>query len=315
MLLGSRAATVGNEQHCGARAEQQDYFAIDLHQGDDASVMLALADGMGGHAGGAVASILAVDAFVGAYQIQQRKRDFASLRACVDAANEAVVERAREVDSDMGTTLVALCVDNETFRWVSVGDSVVLACQGDFVTRLNRDHNLREELEHTAAAGPSGSSDTGEELEVGTCLTSYLGLEQLPEVDISEPESTDADCFVLASDGLVDALGLDEVGAIVAVSTDAQAVAERLVEAALAKARPNQDNVSVVVLKLAERAAGARRAGPVSCAAAGAILATLGVSVGLQCDEPGGEPPGASHPAPGPPSAAPAPQPSSGARE
>jgi serine/threonine protein phosphatase PrpC len=122
-----------------------------------------------------------------------------------------------------------------------------LACYGDFVTRLNRDHNVAEERAQAQRLDPTQPLDPAE----GRRLTSYLGLETLPEIQLSERmDPARAECLILASDGLTDALDLVEIGAIVTSTRDAQGVAEALLQRALDKLRPNQDNVSVLVLRL-----------------------------------------------------------------
>ena len=105
-------------QHQGARPYQEDRWA--LKPLSDGSLLAVVADGMGGHAGGAVASQLAIDAFV--KNVEQGR----ALADGLQAANEAVrAGAAGKADlTGMGSTLVAAIVKDDEVRWISVGDSL-----------------------------------------------------------------------------------------------------------------------------------------------------------------------------------------------
>ena len=104
-------------QHQGARPYQEDSWA--LKRLGDGSLLAVVADGMGGHAGGAVASKLAVEAFVHALE------QGGGLADGLQDANGAVRKGAVDKPdlSGMGATLVAAQVRGDEVRWISVGDS------------------------------------------------------------------------------------------------------------------------------------------------------------------------------------------------
>ena len=146
MKLGDLSVAGGQIQ--GARDYQEDFFEFGFLSPDyDPSgqgCLLLLADGMGGHAGGGVASETAIKAFrQGFYQfapgLSQR------FETGVDAANELIREK-QQVDpalGDMGTTLIAAIVTGKSLSWVSVGDSPLWLYRQEQLRRLNADHSMR----------------------------------------------------------------------------------------------------------------------------------------------------------------------------
>ena len=121
---------------------------------DAPAVLAVLADGMGGHAGGAVASSLACEEFLAAFG---RERGSAQRRLldALGAANLAIADKVAETPilSGMGCTLVGVSFGREGVEWVSVGDSPLLLYRRGEIALLNEDHSLAPELDRQAAAG------------------------------------------------------------------------------------------------------------------------------------------------------------------
>ena len=129
--------------------------------------MLLLADGMGGHAGGAVASETVIRAFPEGFEETEGSLA-ARFNAGVDSANRSVREKqlADPALADMGTTLLAAVVIGATLYWVSVGDSPLWLCREGRLSRLNADHSMRPLLLElvelgrlTEAEGPGRPQD------------------------------------------------------------------------------------------------------------------------------------------------------------
>lgn len=250
---------VSHAQHIGARAEQQDVVAVrrDLPGFAADALAAVVADGMGGHQGGAEAARRAVDVFLGRLGRTAHAEPAPDvLHRATGEAGRAVVEAARAAGllDDMGTTLVAAIVEHASLSWVSVGDSAVFLVRNGALQRLNTPHTLGARLDRAVADGRMSPDDAAGYAQ-RHALTSYLGKATLDEVDGSaSPVPFEVgDALVLCSDGLFGTLAEPEIAAIVSSTPTADA-ARALVEAAMARAVPRQDNVSAVVVRRASAA-------------------------------------------------------------
>ena len=239
-------------QITGTRRSQEDNFrilAFRERDGAGCDLLLAVADGMGGHRGGARASEAAVTAFAGRFTTAAGGLK-ARLRSALEAANAAVGAAAEDRRlAGMGCTLVACAVAGDDWRWISVGDSVLWLLGDDGLRRLNADHSMRPVLDGLVELGRM----TREELAADPSahqLRSALTGEEMTLIDEGDPPRglRAGDRIVLASDGL-ETLAADEVAqACPAEASASDAVAEllRRVEAA---GRSSQDNATAVVYR------------------------------------------------------------------
>ena len=201
--------------------------------------LYAVADGMGGHRGGQVASQVALET------MEQLASDVAgSLAEHVRRANRAVWDRSAEDErlSGMGTTLTAARID---------GTSALLAHVGDSRAYLMRDGDLRQlTADHTLVARMVRSGEiTAAEADVHphkNVLTRALGTDAEVEVDEETISLSDGDRLLLCSDGLTGMVTEDQIQAILENSDDPQRAADQLVRAA--NRAGGVDNISVVVL-------------------------------------------------------------------
>lgn len=215
-------------------------------------LVAVLADGMGGHTAGALASRTVCESFISTYaglNGARPERLIKSLRSANDAIAAQV--RSNPILAGMGTTLVAAVFGDQGVEWVSVGDSPLLLFRRGEIALLNEDHSLAPELDHLAALGRM----TVEEAKADPrrhMLRSAVTGEDLDLVDLSRrPLGLEAgDYVILASDGL-QTLETMEIQRIVAAYADdgAGAVANALIRAVEAIRDPHQDNTTVVAVR------------------------------------------------------------------
>lgn len=208
--------------------------------------LAAVADGMGGHAGGDVASRIAVDV------LDDRTRDMGpdpgtTLTDAVRAAHEAILRAARadpELEG-MGTTLTALWAQEEQCIIAHVGDSRAYRWRDDALEQLTRDQTWVQEQVDAGAL----SSERARTHPFSSILTGALGIEdQDLEVQLLEPGCEPGDTFLLCSDGLNARLTDSEILAILQAHTDdLDAAAHTLVDAANEAGGP--DNITVALVR------------------------------------------------------------------
>ncbi|NEJ98820.1 PP2C family protein-serine/threonine phosphatase [Rhizobium ruizarguesonis] len=225
----------------GDRHEQQDAFRIEWLEEDRAWLMI-LADGMGGHAAGSVASALAVENFLATFK-GSRKADEAlhqTLLVALGAANASLGawQRDKPETVGMGTTLVGAFMSVEGLSWVSVGDSPMWLYRDGEISRLNEDHSFRE----VAAASGAGN--------FGNVLQSALTGQSIPIVDCQPaPLLLQADDLILlGSDGML-TLDKSQIEATVyaAMTRNPELLTSLLLHAIEDQHKPRQDNCTLIV--------------------------------------------------------------------
>ena len=210
---------------------------------DERLALFAVADGMGGHQGGEVASRTAIEA------LRAAVASGLAINEAITRANEAVLKRA-EGDADlagMGTTMTAVVVVGASRLLIGhVGDSRAYLLHDGELRRVTEDHSLVEELVREGRLTP-------EQAEVHpqrAIITRALGVEQALDVDLYTVPVEAGDRLVICSDGLTTMLRDRDVERIARGESDAQRAAEALVDAA--NEAGGEDNITVVVLDVVE---------------------------------------------------------------
>ncbi|HUH12580.1 MAG TPA: Stp1/IreP family PP2C-type Ser/Thr phosphatase [Longimicrobiales bacterium] len=209
--------------------------------------LFAVADGMGGHAGGEVASRLAVDtlerALAEADASAPRER---VLREALERANRDILERATRDPAlaGMGTTLTALELGSDGALIAHVGDTRAYLLRDGLLDRLTVDHTLVQgyvDLGEISAA----QARTHRHRHI---LTRALGTDSALEVDIRRADVAAGDLLLLCSDGLTTLVDDADLEAILAQPLPLGERARQLVDAA--NLRGGDDNVTVVLIEL-----------------------------------------------------------------
>lgn len=255
---------------------------------DDVSVF-AVADGMGGHQGGEVASAIAVETLEAV--ITEPTVD--SVVEAVKEANRRIFSRAADDDDlrGMGTTLVAIALVNrgaedEEVAWVNVGDSRVYLLRDDRLVQLSRDHSLVEDLRR-------GGQLSEEEAAVHpqrNILTRALGIDEAVQVDTDSVMPFNGDRFLLCSDGLFNEVDPDTIVEVLTSSEDPDASAAELVR--LANEGGGRDNITALVVDVTDDSGRSARAA--EAAAAAAARAEAGIDDEATGDDEAAAPDGAS---------------------
>ncbi len=245
---------ISGEQTDGARDYQEDSFLSAHLQAGDASGQISLiivADGMGGHAAGNVASNLAVESF-NKYIATNYPADSISalLKDAVNEANKAIVDAIKETSAlkGMGCTLVAaLCINNKMYS-VSVGDSHLFHVRNKKLIKCNADHSYGGYLDRMAAEGNEVSEESGYSRHM---LLSALTGEPIPAIDCpEEPITLEVDDqILLCSDG-IDTLDQNAIQESSNKSKTAKELSSRLLEDVKKVDLPRQDNTTVIALRV-----------------------------------------------------------------
>jgi formylglycine-generating enzyme required for sulfatase activity/serine/threonine protein phosphatase PrpC len=253
---------ISGDQIDGARDYQEDAFLItylDDEQGGDgkSSSLLVMADGMGGHAAGNIASNMVVStfnkSFTGGFGGDQPVPEL--LQVCLAKANGALTESIKETPAldGMGCTMVTAVFNRGKAYWISVGDSHLYLIRDRELIKKNEDHSYGGYLDRMAAQGVDMQAEAG--LSRNMLMSAMTG-EEIAEVDCpDEPlQLLPGDRLVLCSDGL------DTLSAGVIIQTSAWSTTPKECVAALLKAvedadKPRQDNTTVVVIDVQEKEA------------------------------------------------------------
>ncbi len=235
------------ESIAGLRPYQED--AVLSETLPDGRTLMAVADGMGGHAAGEVASALALETLSDAVQQGQALDDAFRL------ANERVHVKARDPDKQgMGTTLVAMLLDGDSYQIANVGDSRCYLVDGDGARRVTEDHSFV-----TEAIKRGQSEEQAMASQWKDVLTRCIGTEPEVEVDLFGPFPVDPNtAILLCSDGLYKVLSDADLSGLFAQSGGPRGAAQSLVANAFEAG--SDDNISVAIAEFGEvprdRAAG-----------------------------------------------------------
>lgn len=222
------------------RARNEDAFLALPEQG-----LWVVADGMGGHQNGALASRLIVEhlAELPEGSLEQR---LVGLRQCLHRLNHRLGQEltvtAERTDTVIGSTVVALLLEGDRAVCVWAGDSRCYLWRASRLYQLSRDHSLVQQLIDEQGLAPQEAARH----PAAHALTRAIGASETLQLDILELDVLPGDVFLLCSDGLYQGVSADELGACLNLPSPHLAV-ERLFQRALDG--PARDNLSAVVIR------------------------------------------------------------------
>jgi protein phosphatase len=212
--------------------------------------VMIVCDGMGGHAGGHIASELAVQVVSNGLR-QIRAADWSdedhvidAMKAAVFGANDHILSRSR-VDlelSDMGTTIVGCAFMQDRVVTVNVGDSRIYRISSETIEQVSEDHSLVAERIRAGLLDP----DSDEAALLGNIVTRALGMEQVT-IDITVEDLVPGDVYLLCSDGLSDLVSDDDMFHIVDQCENLEQACIAMVD--LANQRGGIDNITVALTR------------------------------------------------------------------
>ena len=211
------AADFSAIQYIGERSSQEDYSQFRLFP-SDTGLLAILADGMGGHTSGEVASSTAVNTFDSLFKSYSISSPVSKLAASLSGANaelaKVIVQNPRL--KGMGCTLIGVYFNASGMHWISVGDSLIYLYRDGKLNQVNQDHSMAPLID--APDKP---------------LSLYQG-----------------DIVIIASDGIL-SLNNSEIREVIAKSrgNTAELITNNLIKAVKLKKRRNQDNTTIQVIK------------------------------------------------------------------
>lgn len=253
-LSVNSSSLFGVSKTIGRRRSQQDALAVsdpNIKKFDN-QWFAVLCDGMGGMSGGEKASALCVKLFLKACvnHIDDVVKFYQDLLPMIDE-EVALLENDNGGPLGGGSTFISACIDNGLFYWASVGDSHIYFIRDNKIVRVNVEHNYMADLLEMVKDGEityeEACADKNKE-----ALTSYMGIGNLELMDIScQPvRLIPGDKIVLCSDGLYRSVSNAEIMQVVLSNgNNMQKAADNLINYAMAKNNPYQDNTSVVVIR------------------------------------------------------------------
>lgn len=251
-MIPRQDVAIGNLTHVGMeRSENQDYYGYYEPENDaDFEVqgrLIIVCDGMGGHAGGEVASRLAVNTLIETYKNDKSGDTANSLRGAIESANRAIWDHAtvKTELKGMGSTCVAMVIRKGMAYFGHVGDSRVYLIRNEQLIQVTKDHSLVQQM---VDEGLLQESEMESHPEKNVILRS-LGVKADVEVEVNQMPYQVDDIFVLSTDGLTGLVSKEECRRIALLNKDNPMEGARLL-VDLANKYGGHDNVTVQIARI-----------------------------------------------------------------
>jgi serine/threonine protein phosphatase PrpC len=235
----------------GKRNYQEDDFGFDNSQPND--FLMIVADGMGGHQGGAVASSCAVKGFMDTYHAVSGRAATRLYKALQQANFQLALKAQSKAElKGMGCTFVGVAIHDEQLEWISVGDSPLWLYSAGQLHRLNADHSMKPLLQEQVRRGKLSPEVLAIHPDRNMLLSALAGT----KIELIDQSSTPIELYpddrvLLASDGIF-TLSDAEIGKILGKPLPAKKLVNELLKAVNKKGKHAQDNTTVLVVDISD---------------------------------------------------------------
>ncbi|MHC4841253.1 MAG: Stp1/IreP family PP2C-type Ser/Thr phosphatase [Planctomycetota bacterium] len=220
----------------------------------DSAGLCVVADGMGGHLGGEIASKLAIETVADPFSERangssDERKDAQLLSKCIQAANREIFRRGNSDPAlkNMGTTVVATVFDKDYIVTANVGDSRIYRFRDSKLEQITEDHSWVGELRKKNLI----SEEDARSHPLKNIITRALGMEAGVEVDVKWDKILAGDLYLLCTDGLTDLITDGEIlGCVTSGDGNLEQIAASLIDAA--NRAGGSDNITVGLCKVAD---------------------------------------------------------------
>ncbi len=233
--------------HVGCMREVNEDSGDILYADDNNIILAVVADGMGGHQAGDVASQMVLEGIKDAFQTVDKSQSIEAwerwLRETIEATNRHIYEYAQEnrLYQGMGTTVVAVLFAEHQFLVAHVGDSRLYRYT-DHLEVVTEDHSLVHELVQSGQI----SKEEAELHPQRNVITRALGTEASIDVDLKRLSYTENEQFLLCSDGLNGMVSDDQLTKVLAADKSTEEKASTLIQLALDAG--GEDNITLILV-------------------------------------------------------------------
>ncbi len=227
------------------RNNNEDYFSIPSRHSN--SGLAIVADGMGGHKSGEVASKLAVETFVSCFNSEINNTSLTSdiLKNALVKANSAVYKLSQKSFSfnNMGTTLTACYLENDRAVFINVGDSRAYIIHNGTAEQITEDHSMVQELLEKDLITKEQALNHPQK----NVITRAIGIDSTVQGDVFSRTIFSGDSIVLCTDGLTKHIPIEKLGLLFDCTCTPESIAVTLKDLALVQG--GTDNITVIIIR------------------------------------------------------------------
>lgn len=227
------------------RVTNQDYVYCKSDAVGNLPNIFIVADGMGGHKAGDIASVTAVDAVLKSIEKSQKTDVISIMEEAVREANKTLYEKSKSNEewAGMGTTLVLATVVDSTIVVANIGDSRLYLID-DGIHQITRDHSYVEEMVSIGEIDKSEARTHSKK----NIITRAIGVEEETHADFFEVQFKKGDKLLMCSDGLTNMIEDNDILSVIAGNNDIESTVHKLID--LANDSGGKDNIAVLIAEL-----------------------------------------------------------------